>query len=125
MLLPEATIVAGDVDVLIVSALATVRAGLAAVLAGTGDLRLAGQGSALDAESFAEALSGVDVVLLDAPSAIEVDDAITVMEGLGPGLAVLGPPSAAGRLSRAAPRSPGRIWHGTPSLDGSSRRFGP
>jgi DNA-binding NarL/FixJ family response regulator len=95
--------VTGHVDVLIVSALATVRAGLAAVLAATDDLRLAGQASALDAGTFAEALSSVDVVLLDAPSAIEVDEAMTVLEGPGPGLVVLGPPSAAGRLSRAAP----------------------
>jgi DNA-binding NarL/FixJ family response regulator len=94
---------ASDVDVLIVSSLATVRAGLAAVLAATDDLRMAGRAVGLDAETAAESLTDVDVVLVDAPSAIEIDEAVAALEGLGPGLVVLGPPGAASRLSLAAP----------------------
>jgi DNA-binding NarL/FixJ family response regulator len=92
----------GGTDVLIVSSLATVRAGLAAVLAATDDLRVAGHAIALDGGA-AELLPDVDVVLLDAPSAAEIDAAVPVLEGLGPGLVVLGPPSAASRLSLAVP----------------------
>jgi DNA-binding NarL/FixJ family response regulator len=91
------------IEILIVSALATVRAGLAAVLAKTDDLRIAGQALALDADAAADALHDVDVILLDAPSAAEVDEAATVLDGLGPGLVVLGPPSAAGRLPLSSP----------------------
>jgi DNA-binding NarL/FixJ family response regulator len=94
---------AGGIDVLIVSTLATVRAGLAAVLAATEDLRLAGQATVLDAEAAADLLPDADVVLLDAPSAAEIDDATATLEGLGAGLIVLGPPGAAGRLPLAAP----------------------
>jgi DNA-binding NarL/FixJ family response regulator len=94
---------AGGTDVLIVSTLPTVRAGLAAVLAATDDLRLAGQATVLDADVATDLLSEVDVVLLDAPSAAEIDQATTALDDLGPGLVVLGPPGAAGRLPLAAP----------------------
>jgi DNA-binding NarL/FixJ family response regulator len=93
---------AEGLSILIVSSLATVRAGLAAVQAATHDLRLAGQAAALDAEA-ADLAAEADVVLLDAPSAVEVDEAVLTLDGLGPGLVVLGPPGAAGRLSLAAP----------------------
>ena len=75
-------------DVLIVSSLATVRAGLAAVLAATGDLRVVGHAIALEGGA-AEPLPDVEVVLLDAPSAAEIDDAVLALEGLGPGLVLL------------------------------------
>jgi DNA-binding NarL/FixJ family response regulator len=94
---------AGGSDVLVVSTLATVRAGLAAVLAATADLHVAGQALALDAEAAADALQNVDVVLLDASSAAEVDEASATLDGLGPGLVVLGPPGAATQLPQAAP----------------------
>ena len=96
---------AGEVEslaILIVSSLATVRAGLAAVLAASHDLRLAGQAASLDAEA-ADLAVEADVVLLDAPSAVEIDEAVATLDGLGPGLVVLGPSGAAGRLSLAAP----------------------
>jgi len=62
-----------SIAVLIVSGLATVRAGLAALLAAAGDVQVVGQAGALDADLTADLLSDVDVVLLDAPSAVEVD----------------------------------------------------
>lgn len=94
---------ADTIDVLIVSPLATVRAGLAALLAAAGDLRIVGQAVSLESEAASELLSESTVVLLDAPSAEEVEGAVAVLEGLGPGLVVLGPASAADRLSLAAP----------------------
>ena len=45
-------------------------------------------------------------MLLDAPSAEEVEDAIAALEGAGPGLVVLGAASAGGRLPLAAPGFP-------------------
>ena len=42
-------------------------------------------------------------MLLDAPSPEEIEDAAVSLEGVGPGLVVLGPPSAGGRLPLAAP----------------------
>lgn len=94
---------ADSIAVLIVSGLATVRAGLAALLAADAVVQVAGQASVLDAEAAADLLSDVDVVLLDAPSAVDVDEAALLLDGVGPGLVVLGPPSAAGRLRLAAP----------------------
>lgn len=94
---------ADTVDVLIVSPLATVRAGLSALLAAAGDLRIVGQAVSLAGETAAELLPESSVVLLDAPSAEEIDAAVAVLDGLGPGLVMLGPAGAGGRLSLAAP----------------------
>jgi DNA-binding NarL/FixJ family response regulator len=97
------------IAVLIVAGLATVRAGLAALLTATdgegrtGHVRVAGQASSLDADAAADLLPEVDVVLLDAPSALEVGEAALALDGLGPGLVVLGPAGAAGRLRSANP----------------------
>src|SRR4051812_10958917 len=92
-----------EVEVLIVSGLATVRAGLSAVLATAGGVRVVGQFATLDSDAAADLLPAVDVVLLDAPSALEVDEAALALDGAGSGLVVLGPPSAAGRLGLAGP----------------------
>lgn len=94
---------ADTVDALIVSPLATVRAGLAALLAAEDSLQVVGEAVSLESLSASHLISEVGVVLLDAPSAEEVENAISVLEGVGPGLVVLGPSSAAGRLSMAAP----------------------
>jgi DNA-binding NarL/FixJ family response regulator len=90
-------------DVLIVSPLATVRAGLAAVLASSGDLRVVGEAATLDADAVADLTPDVDVVLLDAPSLADVEEAAGSLDGVGPGLVVLGPPGGAARLIVAAP----------------------
>jgi DNA-binding NarL/FixJ family response regulator len=92
-----------SIAVLIVSGLATVRAGLAALLVAAGGVQVVGQAGALDANVAADLLPDVDVVLLDAPSAVEVDEAVQSLDGLGPGLVILGPPSAVGRLRLAGP----------------------
>lgn len=93
----------GSIHVLIVSTLATVRAGLSSVLATADDVRVAAQASTLDADAVADSLRELDVVLLDAPSAAEIDEAAAALDGLGTGLVVLGPPNAAGLLPLAAP----------------------
>jgi DNA-binding NarL/FixJ family response regulator len=93
----------GGIHVLIVSTLATVRAGLASVLGTTDDVLVAGQATTLDADAVADSLPDLDVVLLDAPSAAEIDEAAAALEGLGTGLVVLGPAGGAGRLPLAAP----------------------
>jgi DNA-binding NarL/FixJ family response regulator len=94
---------ADPVDVLLVSGLATVRAGLVALLAAAGGVHVVGEAVALDLEATADLSPDVEVVLLDAPSSEVVEDAITTLEGLGPGLVVLGPPSAVSQVSLAAP----------------------
>ncbi len=93
-------------DVLIVSTLATVRAGLAALLAFDRDLRVAGQVAALDRVASGALLPEGGVVLLDAPSVEEIEEALALLDQGGPGLVVLGPGSAAGRLLLAAPPFP-------------------
>jgi DNA-binding NarL/FixJ family response regulator len=93
---------ADTVDVLIVSPLATVRAGLAA-LAAAGQLQVVGEAVSLESETAADLLSEISVVLLDAPSADEIDEAVALLDGIGPGLVVLGPPGASGRLALATP----------------------
>lgn len=93
-------------DVLIVSQLATVRAGLAALLRETGDLRVTGEAGSLDAAGVAEQLLEIDVVLLDAPSVEAVEDAASLLTGVGTALVVLGPSGAASRLAQAAPAHP-------------------
>ena len=90
---------ADPVDVLIVSPLATVRAGLASVLAAAGDLQVVGEAGALASETAADLLPEVGVVLLDASSAEEIEEAVAMLEGIGPGLVVLGPRTPVGRLS--------------------------
>jgi DNA-binding NarL/FixJ family response regulator len=90
-------------DVLIVSELTTVRAGLVAVLGQSGDLRVAGQGRSLGGPGVAEQLAEIDVVLFDAPSVEAVAEAVADLDGVGPGLLVLGPTASAGRLALAAP----------------------
>ena len=94
---------ADTVDVLIVSPLATVRAGLAALLAAADGLQVVGEAVSLESVTASDLVPEVGVVLLDAPSAEEIDDAVSVLDGVGPGLVVLGPPSAGGRLPLAAP----------------------
>jgi DNA-binding NarL/FixJ family response regulator len=94
---------ADSVDVLIVSPLATVRAGLAALLAGTNSIEIMGEAVSLMSPAASVLVPDTAVVLLDASSAEEVDDAISVLEEGGPGLVVLGPPGAGGRLRGAPP----------------------
>lgn len=89
-------------DVLIVSQLATIRAGLAAVLGEAVDLRAAGAARSVDEAGVAEQLPEIDVVLLDAPTAEAIEDAATALAGTRPALVALGPGEAAGRLGRAA-----------------------
>ena len=93
-------------DVLIVSQLATVRAGLAALLGESGDLRVAGEARALETAGLDGLLSEIDVVLLDAPSAEVIEDAASLLAGVGAALVVLGPGGAASRLALAAPAFP-------------------
>ena len=94
---------ADAVEVLIVSPLATVRAGLAALLAAADGLRVVGEAVSLEGVAASDLIPEVGVVLLDAPSAEEIDDAIAIVEGVGPGLVVLGPANAGGRLPLATP----------------------
>lgn len=98
-------------DVLVVSRLATVRAGLRAVLAASPSLRVAGEAAALDAATVAD-LAGragladgrdAGVVLLDAAGPDELDDAVAALDEAGPGLVVLGPTGGRRRLARLAP----------------------
>src|SRR5437868_3485643 len=96
-------------DVLIISQLATVRAGLAALLGEFGDLRVVGEARSLDAAEQAGALPEIDVVLLDAPSSEVVEDAVSLLAGVGPALVVLGPSGAASRVAQSAPRLPW-VW---------------
>jgi len=91
------------IDVLVISGLATVRAGLAAVLGRFEDIRVAGESRSLDAGAVADLLPEIQVVLLDAPSSEVIEDAVSSLDGLGPGLVVLGPSGAAGRLMRTEP----------------------
>jgi DNA-binding NarL/FixJ family response regulator len=92
---------ADTVDVLIVSPLATVRAGLAALLATASGLQVVGEAVSLEDATVGELFSEVGVVLLDAPSAEEIDDAVSALDGAGPGLVVLGPAGSGGRLPLA------------------------
>ena len=100
------TDMADTLDVLIVSPLATVRAGLAALLAAADGLQVVGEAVSLEGVTASHLLPEVGVVLLDAPSAEAVEDAVAVLEGVGPGLVVLGPAGAGGRLPLAAPGFP-------------------
>jgi DNA-binding NarL/FixJ family response regulator len=90
-------------DVLIVSSLATIRAGLAAVLGETGDLRAAGSTHSLEAAGISEQLPEIDVVLLDVADVDAIDDAAELLREIGPALVALGPREAARRLTLAAP----------------------
>lgn len=94
---------ADTVDVLIVSRLATVRAGLRVLLAGAERLRVIGETASLDGGLGAELVPDVGVVLLDAASLDEVDETVAMLEGGGSGLVVLGPPGVGRRLALAAP----------------------
>src|SRR4051812_29820631 len=89
--------------VLVVSTLATVRAGLRAVLTAAGGIEVVEEATALDLGATADPASDADIVLLDAPATADVEDARTALDGLGPGLVVLGPPGAAVRLASAGP----------------------
>src|SRR5206468_3598054 len=91
------------IQVLIVSGLATVRAGLVALLASADGVQVMGQVVALDSDAAADLLPDAEVVLLDAPSADQVDDAVAALDGVATGLVILGPPVAAGRLPLASP----------------------
>jgi two-component system, NarL family, nitrate/nitrite response regulator NarL len=91
------------IDVLVVSPLATVRAGLASLLAAAGGLLVVGEAVSLESGAAANLIAEAGVVLLDAPSPEEIEDAAVALEGVGPGLVVLGPPGASGRLPLAAP----------------------
>lgn len=89
--------------VLVVSTLATVRAGLRAVLTAAGGIEVVEEAATLDLGAAADPASDLDVVLLDAPATADVEHARTALDGLGPGLAVLGPPGAPGLLASAGP----------------------
>jgi DNA-binding NarL/FixJ family response regulator len=89
------------IDVLIVSNLATVRAGLTAVLATAGELKVVGSVAELDPDTIADLAADIEVALVDAQSAEEVDAAVTALEGIGAGLVILGPHAATSRLSLA------------------------
>ncbi|MGE3270399.1 MAG: LuxR C-terminal-related transcriptional regulator [Chloroflexota bacterium] len=91
------------IDVLVISHLATVRAGLAAVLSAADDVRVVGQGRSLTDAPAIQLLPEVAVVLVDAPQSDAVDAALGGLPEAVPGLVLLGPGSAAGDLLRAAP----------------------
>lgn len=91
------------IDVLIVSRLATVRAGLRALLAPSPVLHVAGEATALDAGTLADRDALVGVVLLDATSPDQLDDAVAALEGHDAGLVALGPAGGLRRLTLAAP----------------------
>jgi DNA-binding NarL/FixJ family response regulator len=82
-------------DVLIISALATVRAGLRALLGQTDDLVVVGEGRSLDPTGLADQLADVDLVLYDAPSGEDLAALAGQLDGAAPGLVILGPPDAA------------------------------
>jgi len=97
------------IDVVIVSRLATVRAGLRALLAGTAGLRVVADAALLDAATVdgPNDVGGPDdvggVVLLDAATFDEIDDAADALAGAGVGLVVLGPAGGLRRLLVTAP----------------------
>jgi DNA-binding NarL/FixJ family response regulator len=91
------------IDVLIVSRLATMRAGLRALLTASPSLQVVGEAATLDTATVASLDPEVGVVLLDASAADEIDDAVASLEGSGPGLVVLGPVGGLRRLTLAAP----------------------
>jgi DNA-binding NarL/FixJ family response regulator len=96
-------------DVLIVSQLATIRAGLAAVLGESGDLRVVGEARSLEAAGVPDLLTQIDVVLLDAASIDTIEQTVTLLAGpgpVGPSLVILGSGGAASRLALAAPTFP-------------------
>ena len=93
-------------NVLIVSQLATVRAGLAALLGGSGDLCVVGEVRSLEAAGLSDQLPEIDVVLLDAPTIAAIEDAALLLAGVGPALVALGPGESANRLAQAAPNFP-------------------
>ena len=94
---------ADRIDVLLVSPLATVRAGPAALLREDHRIQVVGQAVSLDGEAAADLLPEHGLVLLDAASADEIDDAVAVLDSTGLGLIVLGPPGASSRLMQARP----------------------
>ena len=94
---------ADRIDVLLISPLATVRAGLSALLREDHGIQIAGQAASLDGAAAVDLLPGHGLVLLDAASAGEIDDAVAVLDGTGLGLVMLGPPGAGSRLMQAAP----------------------
>jgi DNA-binding NarL/FixJ family response regulator len=94
---------ADTIDVLVVSPLATVRAGLTSLLAAASGLLVVGEAASLASGAATELIAEVGVVLLDSPSSEEIDDAAVALEGAGPGLVVLGPHGASGSLPLAAP----------------------
>ena len=91
------------IDVLIVSRLATMRAGLRALLSSSPALRVGGEAAALDAATIAGLDRAVGVVLLDASAPDEIDAAVAALDVAGPGLVVLGPAGGLRRLMLAAP----------------------
>ncbi|MFN8632764.1 MAG: response regulator transcription factor [Chloroflexota bacterium] len=91
------------VAVVVFSALTTVRAGLAALLASDPGLQVVGEASDLNGRALASLDDDTDVVLLDAASAESIDNTVAMLEGLGPGLVVLGPTDAAGSLALSRP----------------------
>lgn len=91
------------VEVVVVSGLATVRAGLAALLAADDGIRVVAQTPAIDESTLTQLAADAAVVLLDAPSAESVDEAVALLDRAGPGLVVLGPAGAASSLTEARP----------------------
>lgn len=106
-------------DVLVISALDTVRAGLVALLARVSDLTVVRDARSLDAAGLTDFLPDVDVVLFDATSSSEVLEAAAILDGAGPGLLALGPADGARRLSA---RSPAFTW-GYLARDASADRI--
>jgi DNA-binding NarL/FixJ family response regulator len=94
---------ADRIDVLLISPLATVRAGLAALLREDDSIRVVGQAASLASEAAADLLPEHGLLLLDAASADEAADAVALLDGAGLGLVVLGPPGVSGSLMQAAP----------------------
>jgi DNA-binding NarL/FixJ family response regulator len=97
---------ADTIDVLVVAPLAMVRAGLTAVLEAAEGMLVVGQVASLNHETAANLLHQTAVVLLDASSAQEIEDAVGMLEGVGPGLVALGPMAVEGRLLPATPSFP-------------------
>jgi two-component system, NarL family, nitrate/nitrite response regulator NarL len=78
-----------------------------------------GQAVSLDSETATDLIPEASVVLVDAPSTDDVEDAVTALDAVRPGLVVLGPPGAGNRMTLAAPSF---AW-GVLSRDASMERI--
>jgi DNA-binding NarL/FixJ family response regulator len=101
----------------IVSTSPAVRAGLRAVLASAGEVRVVGEDATVARALADDPDEATDVLLVEVGSADAVEDVFEVAEGAGVGLLLLGPPSGAERLFAQAPTVP---WGYLPPSAGAS-----